>query len=333
MIETKLRRLRRAFGAALSTLVVAGAASSAELIKLGNIADPGYDSALWALVNGKVKDPAVEIRIDSMTIPALMQAAMTQQYHILPNGILSVPQMVEQGIPVRIVGTVLRYHPGGHSADLWVKGDSRIARPGDLKGKTIGVTSIEAQNVISVRAVLSERFGLNAASVGGDFKWAEIPAAQFEAALLAGRVDAVAFSNVAAYFAPKRNGFKSVMHGSKELAEMYGGPMPSVVLTAYQPELDKRPAAYVAALKLLKASAKYALENQKEVFGAVAPKYKMSPEDLQTWFTTFAVMPYALGATDKAVFKKAWESGHKLGAIKKVPAEVDPLVWSQSQME
>jgi len=319
--------------AGAGALLTSGTASAAESIKMGSIADPGYDSAQWALVNGKVKDPAVEVTIDSMTIPAMMQAAMTQQYNILPNGILSVPQMVEQGIPVRVVGTILRYHPAGHSADLWVKGDSPISKPADLKGKTIGVTSIEAQNVISVRAVLSERFGLNAAAIGGDFKWAEIPAAQFEAALLSGRVDAVAFSNVAAYFAPKKNGFKSVMQGSKELNEMYGGPMPSVVITAYQPELDKRPAAYVAALKLLKASAKYALENPKEVFGAVAPKYKMSPEDLQTWFTTFAVMPYALGPTDKAVFKKAWESGHKLGAIKKVPPDVEPLVWKQSQME
>ena len=332
MFGRNANRLWLTLGAAgVSALL--GAASAAELIKMGSIADPGYDSALWALVNGKVKDPAIEVQVDSMTIPAMMQAAMTQQYHILPNGALSVPQMVEQGIPVRIVGTILRYHPTGHSADLWVVGDSKIKTPADLKGKTIGVTTVEAQNVISIRAVLSERYGLKAASIGGDFKWAEIPAAQFEAALKAGRVDAVAFSNVAAYFAPKSGGYRSVLHGSKDLMEMYGGPMASVVITAYQPELDKRPQAYIAALKLLKASAKYALENQKEVFGAVAPKYRMSAEDLQTWFTTFAVMPYALGPTDKAVFKKSWESGHKLGILKKVPDDVDTLIWKHSQPE
>lgn len=331
MFGKKTRSLLLSLGVA--ALLPAGSAAAAELIKLGNIADPGYDSALWALVNGKVKDPAVEVKVDSMTIPALMQAAMTQQYHILPNGILSVPQMVEQGIPVRIVGTVLRYHPGGHSDDLWVLKDSKITKPADLKGKIIGVTTVEAQNVVSIRAVLSERYGLNAASIGGDFKWAEIPHAQFEAAMRAGRVDAVAFSNVAAYFATKGGAYRSVLHGSKELNEMYGGPMPSVVLTAYQPDLDKRPQAYIAALKLLKASAKYALANQKEVFAAVAPKYKMSPEDLQKWFTTYAVMPYALGPTDKSVFMKAWVSGNKLGTLKKVPASVDALVWKDSQME
>ncbi|MCW5771245.1 MAG: ABC transporter substrate-binding protein [Rhodospirillaceae bacterium] len=331
MFAKTTRRTLLSLGVAV--LLPVGSAAAAELIKLGNIADPGYDSALWALVNGKVKDPSVEVKVDSMTIPALMQAAMTQQYHILPNGILAVPQMVEQGIPVRIVGTVLRYHPAGHSDDLWVMKDSKIKTPADLKGKTIGVTTVEAQNIVSIRAVLSERYKLNAASIGGDMKWASIPSAQFEAALRAGRVDAVAFSNVAAYFATKGGAYRSILHGSKELKEMYGGPMPSVVLTAYQPDLDKRPQAYIAALKLLKASAQYALDHQKEVFAAVAPKYKMSPEDLQTWFTTYAEMPYALGPTDKAVFMKAWVSGNKLGSIKKVPADVESLVWKGTQMQ
>jgi len=334
MIAIAKRRFSSAWGAAgLAVLLGAGSAGAAELIKMGSIADPGYDAAQWAIVNGKIKDPNVEIKIDSMTIPAMMQAAMTRQYDLLPNGILSVPQMVEQGIPVRVVGTMIRYHPAGHSADLWVLGDSKIKTVQDLKGKTIGVTSVEAQNVISVRAVLSERFKMNAASIGGDFKWAEIPGAQFEAALKAGRVDAVAFSNVAAYVAPKNGGYRSVLHGSKELLEMYGGPMNSVVMTAYQPDLDKRPEVYIAALKMLRASAKYAMENQKEVFAAVAPKYRMTVEDLQTWFTTYAVMPYALGPTDKAVFVKSWESGHKLGILKKMPESVEALVWKNAQPE
>ena len=275
----------------IAALIPAGGAAATELIKIGSIADPGYDSALWALVNGKVKDPSIKVQVDAMTIPALIQAAMTQQYNILPNGILAVPQMVEQGIKVRIVGTVLRYHPAGHSDDLWVMKGSKIKKATDLKGKIVGVTTVEAQNVISIRAILSEHFGLNAASIGGDIKWAQLPRTQLEAALRTGRIDAAAFSNVQAYFATKGGAYRSVLHGSKLLKEMYGGPMPSVVLTAYEPDLDKRAPAYIAALKLLKASAKYVLTHQKEVFSAVAPKYKMSAADLQKWFTTYAVMP------------------------------------------
>jgi ABC-type nitrate/sulfonate/bicarbonate transport system substrate-binding protein len=324
------RSIASLFVCAAAIVGVPGPSQAVELITFGTINDPGYDSALWALVNGKVSDPAIQVKVEGLAIPAMMQAAMTQQYNVLPNGVLSVPQMVEQGIPVRILGTIIRYHPTGHTDDFWVMKDSPFKSIKDLKGKTIGVSSVEAQNVISLRAVMSERYGMNAGALGGDVRWAEIPAAQFEAALQSGRVDAVAFSNVAAYTATKSGTYRSVLQGSKELQEMYGGPMASVLITGYQTELDKRPQAYVAFLKLVKASAAYAIAHQDEVFAAVAPKYKMEPADLKIWFTTYAIMPYALGPTDKAVFKKSWESGQKLGILQKVPENVDSLVWSQS---
>jgi ABC-type nitrate/sulfonate/bicarbonate transport system substrate-binding protein len=318
---------------AVAALLPAAPSFAVEVFTIGSIADPGYDSALWAIQNGKVKDPSIEVKITALAIPSIMQAVMTQQYNVVPTGIISVPQLVEQGVPIRIVGTIIRYHPAGHSDDLWVKGDSPYKTPQDLKGKTIGVNSVEAQNVISIRALLGERYGMNPAAVGGDFRWVEIPSAQFDAALQSGRVDAVTFSNVAAYTSPKNNGYRSVLHGSKELLEMYGGPMTSVVNVAYQADLDKRPQAYIALFNLLKASAAYAMKNQDEVFNAVAPKYKMTPADLKTWFTTYAVMPYALGPTDKTVFKKSWESGIKLGILKKAPDDVNSVVWSKAVYE
>lgn len=329
MFKKKLCVLLVSLGAAALPV----ASGAAELITIGTISDPGYDSALWALNNGKVKDPAIEVKVTAVPIPAMLQAAMTRQYNILPNGILGVAQLAEQGIPARIVGTQIRYNPKGRSADIWVKKDSPYKTIRDLKGKTIGVVAFEAQNVVSVRAVIAERYGMNASVVGGDFRWVQMPPAQYEAALLADRVDAVNFSNVPSYTATKGGQYRSVLHGSAELQEMYGGPMASVITQAYQEDLDKRPDAYVAALRLMKASAAYVLANQNEVFGSVAAKFKMDPEDLKVWFTTFATMPYALGPTDKQVFKKSWESGNKLGVLKKVPDNVDSLVWSKAVFE
>jgi ABC-type nitrate/sulfonate/bicarbonate transport system substrate-binding protein len=309
-------------------------ASAAETITYGSLPDPGYDAVVWAIENGKVSDPNVTIKVERVSsIPALMQAAMTQQFNLLPNGILSMPQMRESGLPIQIVSTLLRYHPQGHSADLWVKADSPYKTMQDLKGKTIAVVSGEAQNVISVRWVIAERFGMNADLVGGDFRWVEMPQAQFEAALQAGRVDAATFSNVPSYTATKGGAYRSLVHGSKELEQMFGGPMPSLFIFGYETDMNKRPEAYVAAAKLLKASAEYVLKNPDEVFAAVAPKYKISKEDLQTWFTTFAQMPLALGPTDKKVMMKAWEAGFKMGMLKKVPASPDELVWSKAVME
>jgi ABC-type nitrate/sulfonate/bicarbonate transport system substrate-binding protein len=316
------------------TLGFAAPAGAAEVITYGSLPDPGYDAVVWAIENGKVSDPNVALKVERLSsIPALMQAAMTAQFNLIPNGVLAVPQMRESGIPVKILSTLLRYKPAGHSADLWVTKDSPLKTIQDLKGKTIAVTSGEAQNVISIRWVIGERFGMNPDIVGGDFRWVEMPHAQFEAALQSGRVDAAAFSNVASYTLTKDGAYRSVLHGSKELEQMFGGPMPSLFILGYENDLGKRPDAYIAAGKLLKASAAYVLKNPDEVFAAVAPRFKMTKDDVQTWFTTFAEMPLSLGPTDKHVMMGAWRAGVKYGMLKKAPASADEVVWSNAILQ
>ncbi len=317
-----------ALGAGLSPV------AAQEVITYGSLPDPGYDAVVWAIENSKVSEPGVSLKVERVSsIPALMQAAMTAQFNMIPNGVLAIPQMRESGIPVKILSTLLRYHPEGHSADLWVTKDSPYKTIQDLKGKTIAVVSGEAQNVLSVRWVISERLGMNADIVGGDFKWVEMPHAQFEAALQSGRVDAAAFSNVPSYTLTKGGAYRSVVHGSKELQTMFGGPMPSLFMLGYEPDLNKRPDTYVAAGKLLKASAEYVVRNPDEVFSAVAPKFKMSKDDVQVWFSTFAQMPLALGPTDKLVMLKAWQTGLKYGQLKKAPASADEIVWPKATMQ
>ncbi|MDT2021285.1 ABC transporter substrate-binding protein [Methylocella sp. CPCC 101449] len=310
------------------------AATAAETITYGSLPDPGYDAVVWAIENGKVSDPNVTLKIERVSsIPALMQAAMTQQFNLMPNGVLSLPQMRESGLKVKVLSTLLRYHPEGHSADIWVMPNSPYKTIQDLKGKTIAVVSGESQVVISVRWAISERFGMNADLVGGDFRWVEMPQAQFEAALQSGRVDAAQFNLVPSYSATKDGKYRSVLQGSKELDRMFGGPMPSNFLFGYEDDMNKRPDAYVAAGKLLKASADYVLKNPDEVFAAVAPKYKMSKDDLQTWFVTYAQMPMSVGPTDKSVMMKAWQVGLKMGMLKKVPDSADELMWSKAIMQ
>ncbi|MBN9081964.1 MAG: ABC transporter substrate-binding protein [Rhizobiales bacterium] len=325
-----IRRLVTAF----ALMCGLNAATAAETITYGSLPDPGYDAVVWAIENGKVSDPNVTLKIERVSsIPALMQAAMTQQFNLMPNGVLSLPQMRESGLKVKVLSTLLRYHPEGHSADIWVMPNSPYKTIQDLKGKTIAVVSGESQVVISVRWAISERFGMNADLVGGDFRWVEMPQAQFEAALQSGRVDAAQFNLVPSYSATKDGKYRSVLQGSKELDKMFGGPMPSNLLFGYEDDMNKRPEAYVAVGKLLKASAEYVLKHPDEVFAAVAPKYKMSKDDLQTWFLTYAQMPMSVGPTDKSVMMKAWQIGLKTGMLKKMPDSADELMWSKAIMQ
>jgi ABC-type nitrate/sulfonate/bicarbonate transport system substrate-binding protein len=153
------RRLASALLAAsfCAPLILPFAARAAETITIGSLSDPGYEAALWALQNGKVTDPGITVKVEEMPIPALIQAAMTQQYNVIALGVLQVPQMAESGLNVKMISTLLRYHPDGHADDIWVLADSPIKTVADLKGKTIAVPSSEAQNVVSLRAIMSER--------------------------------------------------------------------------------------------------------------------------------------------------------------------------------
>jgi NitT/TauT family transport system substrate-binding protein len=335
MKERAVNWFARIAVAAAIGLGCAATSFAAEKIKVAAITDPGYHAALWAVLNKKVSDPSVDLTVDMMPIPAMIQASMTQQYDIIPNGVLAIPQMAEAGINPLIIGTMIRHiaGPGNHTTDIWVKADSPIKSIEDLKGKRIAVTSLEAQDVVSRRSVLSEKYGLNASAIGGDFTWVEIPSAQFEAALDAGRVDAVCFSNVLAYKIAQSGKYRSILQGSKDLIEMYGGPMPTVVEMGYKEKMEAKPEAYIAAAKLLRASAEYVLAHQDEVFSDVAPKYNMTAEDLKGWFTTYAGMPFAIGPTDEAVYVKAWQSGQKLGVLAKAPESAASFIWEHAIKE
>lgn len=317
--------------ATLSATILAGAtlpAMAQETMRMGAISDPGYEAALWALMNGKVSDPSLTLTVDLMPIPAMIQASMTGQYDILPNGTIAIAQQHEAGIDTVILGSMIRRisGPQNHTTDLWVLADSPVQDLDGLAGKKIAVTSIEAQDVIYRRSVMEEKYGYNADSLGGDFDWVEIPSTQFESALQTGSVDAVAFSNVSAYQVTFDDRYRSVFQGAPDLEEMLGGPPVSVVVSAPRERVEDKPEAYKAATQLLRQSALYALENQDEVFGAVAAKYDMSKEELQGWFTTFAGMPFALGPTDAQTIQAQWGAGQKLGILQDVP-NVEDFIW------
>ena len=92
-------QFRRRVGAVVVGVALGVAALPAgaqEVITYGSLPDPGYDAVVWAIENGKVTDPSVTIKVERVSsIPALMQAAMTAQFNMIPNGVLAIPQMRE----------------------------------------------------------------------------------------------------------------------------------------------------------------------------------------------------------------------------------------------
>jgi NitT/TauT family transport system substrate-binding protein len=306
--------------------------AAAETVKLGTTADPAYDAAVWALANGKVSDPSVTISVAALPMARNPQATMEEEFNVSVAGILSVPALAEQGVHMKILATAYRYNPEGHADDIWVMKDSPYKTMADLKGKTIATQGMENQGTTSLRTVIAEKYGLNPLPIGGDFKWVELPPPQLEPALQTGKIDASIIGTVPAFMAEKRATYRSILHGSKELADLYGGPMPSIVWVAYDDDLKKRPDTYVTVTRLLRQSAEYMMAHQDEVFASVAPRYKMNVADMKEWFNSYASMPSAMTATDRDIYEKAWQAGAKLGLLQKVPASPDEFIWSMVQL-
>ncbi|MGY5775226.1 ABC transporter substrate-binding protein [Rhizobium sp. LEGMi135b] len=302
--------------AALSLAMVLPALAT-EVIKVEAVNDPAYHAALFGVMSGKVTDPDVKIEVELMPISAAIQAAMTKQYDMIAQGALAIPAMRAAGLDPVIYSTILRHLPGpnNHGTDIWVPNDSKIKEVKDLKGKRIAVSSIEAQDVVARRAILAQRYGLNADAIGGDIEWIEMPPAQFDAAAQTGRVDAVAFSNVLALSMEKSGRYRSVMQGTTELINMYGGPMGSVLLVGYRDKIAARPDAYKKAAELLRKSSEYMSANLDTVIAEVAPTYKVDPAILKGYLTNYSKMPFALNDTDGKVLNSLWAAGKQLGVL------------------
>ena len=307
-------------------------ASAAEKVTITTITDPAYESAVWAIVNGKVGDPAVTITISTQPMARNPQSTMQQEFNVSSTGLQSVPALDEQGVHMKILATAYRYNPDGHADDIWVLKDSPYKTMMDLKGKTVATQGMENQGTVSLRTVIAEKYGINPQPIGGDFKWVELPPPQLEPALQTGRIDAAVLGTVPAYMAAKRGLYRSILHGSKELDALYGGPMPTVVWIAYENDLQRRPDIYRIVTRLLGESSEYLMAHEDEVFAAVAPRYKMSGADLKQWFNEYASMPGVISASDRSIYLKSWQAAAKLGMIQKAPASPDQFIWSEAHV-
>jgi ABC-type nitrate/sulfonate/bicarbonate transport system substrate-binding protein len=304
-------------------------ASAAEKVTITTVADPAYESAVWALMNGKVGDPAVTISISTQPMARNPQSTMQQEFNLSSTGLQSVPALAEQGIHMHILATAYRYNPDGHADDIWVMKDSPYQTMADLKGKTIATQGMENQGTTSLRTVIAEKYGLKPGPIGGDFKWVELPPPQLEPALQTGKIDAAVLGTVPAFMAAKRGTYRSILHGSKELEALYGGPMPTVVWIAYDDDLKRRPDIYRVVTRLLRESSEYLMAHQDEVFASIAPRYKMEVADLKNWFNEYASMPSVISASDRNIYLKSWQAAAKLGVIQKAPASPDEFIWSE----
>lgn len=324
--------LRKTLTAALAALAVAGHTYAEETITVAHLLDPSHDAAFWAINNGKVSEPGIRIEAKGLAIPALIQSTVTKKYDVVQTAVMAIPRAKSKGLDLEVLATGLRSHNKEHGGDIWVKKDSPIRTADDLKGKKIGVYSLNSTGITLVRIALWKKYGHNVSFQGGDSEWVQVPAPTIPAALSSDQIDAGTLIHAQAYKAMKSGEFRSVVAAAVDNVEIFGIPTVAAVYVGYPDKLAERPEAFKAFTRLFKASVRYALDNPDEVFTAVGKEKDIDPDFFREWFATFSQIPAAVSDGDILAMQKVWEFSKEMGILEEYPNAAD-VVWEHAIRE
>ncbi|MCP5152703.1 MAG: ABC transporter substrate-binding protein [Ectothiorhodospiraceae bacterium] len=318
-------------GAAVLAVASLGA-SAKETIRVAHLLDASHDAAFWAIANGKVTSPDIEVEAKALSIPALIQATASKQYDVVQTAVMAIPRAASKGLELKVLATGLRSHNKPHSGDIWVKADSPIRSAADLKGKKIGVYSLNSTGITLVRIALWKKHGLNVSYKDGDMEWQEVPAPTIPAALASGHIDAGTLIHSQAFKAKESGEFRSVVPASMDNVEVFGVPTVAAVYVGYPEKLAAKPEAYKAFLELFDKSVKYAKAHPDEVFTAVGKAKNVDPKFFSEWFETYSDIPVVISRDDRVAIEKVWGFAKEMGILAEYPA-VDDVIWEHALTE
>lgn len=306
-------------------------AQSKTKLTMGQANDPALIAPLWAAANNKVTSDLVEIDFSYVSIPAVIQAIMTQQYDLAPCVTQAMPKLAARGLPVKAISAGFRYSEGGGGSRLWVMADG-AASPKELKGGKIGVSSLSSGGVTNNRIMMAEVYGLDVSIDGGDFTWLEIPPGTLPTALQSGQIDAAVLSNSQDYAASENDDMRPLFDVNGEMRKFFDVQVPGIMTVGFESKLNERPEEFKAADELLLASRNYMLENRDEVFGAVAEEQGSDTAYLDWYYSKYADAGYDLLQSDLVAMDAYWAALKKLGELDSYP---DPktLIWEQATFE
>ena len=323
---------RNILTAALAAFAVSTHANAEETITVAHLLDPSHDAAFWAINHGKVSEPGIRIEAKGLAIPALIQSTVSKKYDVIQTAVMAIPRAKSKGLDLEVLATGLRSHNKAHSGDVWVKQDSPIRNADDLKGRKIGVYSLQSTGITLIRIALWKKYGHNVSFQGGDSEWVQVPAPSIPAALASDRIDAGTLIHAQAYKAIRSGEFRSVVPAAKDNVEIFGMPTVAAVYVGYPDKLAARPEAFKAFTRLFKASVQYALDHPDEVFTAVGEEKNIDPAFFTEWFATFSQIPAAVSEGDVLAMQKVWEFSKEMGILEEYPNAAD-VVWEHAIRE
>jgi NitT/TauT family transport system substrate-binding protein len=300
-----------------------------EKVTYAYLLDPAYDAVTWALSNGKVSSDLITIEARGLAIPQLIQATSAKQYDVIMTAVIAVPPAAARGLELRVLSTALQQSAAGEGAGIWVKSDSALKNPKELKGKTLGSYALRSTGYTQVRLALIHKYGLDAALEGGDLKQVEIQAPNLPGALAAGQIDAATLIHSQSFRALKSGEFRPIAETGRDNIELYGMRFVSALNVSYPERLTQRPDAFKEFNRLFRDSVGYALAHRVEVFAAVGKQNNLPPEFFSWWFEKSSDVPGTFDESHARIIMKFYELSKEIGMIQSFP-DIRSLVWEHA---
>ena len=315
--------------AAPALMTIARPGFAKEKVTYAYLLDPAYDAVTWAMSNGKVTSDQIEVDARGLAIPQLIQATSAKQYDVIMTAVIAVPPAQARGLELRVLSTALQQSPAGEGGGIWVKSDSPIKDPKELKGRTLGSYALRSTGYTQVRLALIKKYGLNAALEGGDLRQVEIQAPNLPGALAAGQIDAATLIHSQAFRALKSGEFRAIAETGRDNIEVFGMRFISALNVSYPERLAQRPDAFKEFDRMFRDSVRYALAHRDEVFGAVGKKNNLPPEFFEWWFEKSSTVPGTFDESHAKIIMRFYELSKEIGMIQSYP-DIRTLVWEHA---
>ncbi len=304
-------------------LILPAPARATEKITVAYLDEDSHRTVFYAIEEKLVKSDLIEVETRALNIPALLQATGSRQFDVVQTAVVAVPKLAERGVQLRILSVALLAKD--QATAIFVKSDSPLRTPADLKGRGLAVEALGATVTTYMRVALQKKYGFNMALQGGDVRLEQIPRDVIPGLLAQGKIDAAYLYHTPAYKLRRDPGFRILENTIKDFIDAVGTRPVTALMVTYPETLQKKAPAIKEFNRMLLASMEYA-RTRPEVWEAVARKHNTTADFLKDWFTNQYEFPATINADLARGVQKMWELTQELGDLKTVP-KVDDFVW------
>lgn len=285
--------------------------------------DPARAALVWGIRNGKVTSPTFDLVVSFVPESQAVAAVSSKTFDAVELPALTVPRSFGEPSGLVIVSAGLSDRAGTILVTDW---RNPLIDPQNLRGKTIGVPSLDSASVEETRYLLAKKFGLDASSASGNVSFVEVRPEALLQRLADKKIDAAVLTDRGSYGLVDHPEVRILSRVSAEIHAMNGVPPMHTVLATYRDRADSQSTALQELQRLLRDSREYLATHRSEVLQAISKERSVDVSYLEWFFDAYYFSAGAPSEPDMVSIASTWEMARSLGQLLAVP-RVNDLVF------